>query len=325
MIHSCSELPAYNTPSGKACVDAIAQKFVFTRVLGQGKQGVAFEVVRKQQKMVVKVVELGVDGINEVETQCLLNDLKDKTGVFTHIFGWQVCDEMPAPWAEWVNLRIKKGERFLFIFMEKSIEQWEDVNLKPSEEKAILFLMLHGLMVARRELNGFSHDDIHKENVMLQPIELNKTLSLDDGYVVGPNLRFVPKFIDYGFSLVGYEEEEEEASDDDLFGGAPEASTDMASVEFLFMGKFPEFFDTIQFATARQSDMKDYESLQTLLDMDFFREFHGGNKENHMGARCSVCSSSVARYQWQGKNSDYTFCSKACGNLWGQGIGEFVK
>ena len=320
MIRPCSETPAYNTPSGKSCVDEIAEKFAFSRTLGQGKQGVVFEVIRKQQVMAVKVVPMGVDGINEIETQCLLNGLNDQTGVFLHIYGWQVCENMPAGWADFVRLQTK--ERLLFIFMEKTIKSWEDVDLKPHEKKAALFLLIHGLMVARREFNGFSHDDIHKENIMLQSIELKKTIQLVEGYLVGPNLRFVPKYIDYGFSFVGYEEEDEEEEEDELFGSTAQTSTDLSSLEYLFEDAFTaEFFNSREFTTARQSDIKDYIALQTLLDMDFFREYHK-TENNHIQGRCIVCSTNRVRYQWP--NTDYRFCSKSCGNFWGQGVGQFI-
>lgn len=320
MLRSCDEVPAYNTPSGKSCVSDIANKFVYTRTLGQGKQGIAFEVVNEQQKMVVKVVPLEADGIREVESQCLLNDLSGETGVFTRSFGWQVCSEMPSQWAEFVRFPAK--ERLLFIFMEKSMETWKEMTLKPSEKKAALFIMLHGIMTARKAFNGFNHDDIHAENVMLQPIEMDKIVNLGGGYSVGPGLRFVPKFIDFGYTYIGFEDEEDDQDEDDLFGGSGQVSTDIGSIEFLMGDDFAKFFATPEFARARQSDLKDYQSLQILLDMPFFKEFK--DTENRpVNSRCSVCSSSMALYRW--KNPQYKFCSMACGNLWGQGIGEFIK
>ncbi len=242
MLHSCDEVPAYNTPSGSNCVNDIANKFVYTRTLGQGKQGIAFEVVHEQQRMVVKVVPLQVDGIREVESQCLLNDLKQETGVFTRSFGWQVCSEMPSQWAEFVSFPTK--ERLLFIFMEKSMETWREMTLKSDEKKTALFMMLHGIMVARKAFNGFSHDDIHADNVMLQPIEMDKVVHLSGGYSLGPGLRFVPKLIDYGYTYIGFEEEEE-GDDEDM-----PTSTDIGSIEYLMGGEFAELFDTPEFTRA---------------------------------------------------------------------------
>lgn len=308
-------------------MEQLAQRFAFVKMLGKGEQGVVFEVIHEQQKMVVKVVEMGVEGINEIETQCTLNDLDAKTGIFTHAFGWQVCSAMPAAWADFVTF--DHTERLLFIFMEKTMETWASVPLKPTEEKAILFLLLHGLMVARRDAGGFQHDDIHKENVMLQPIDFTRVVYLDGGYTVGPRLRFVPKLIDYGYAMIGYESDD----DDSMFGndsdeeGDGTPTTDLGSIQFLFQGRFEAFFNSPQFTTARQSTLKDHQAIQQLLDMPFFQEYQ--DKENKPTIRCSVCSASQSRptqtyWQWRGRDPSLAFCSDACGSVWRRGIGAFI-
>lgn len=324
MIRPCSEVPAYNTPSGASCVQNLAEKFAFVKLLGSGEQGVAFEVVHEQQKMVVKVIPMGLSGLNEIETQCILNQLQSKTGIFTKSFGWQVCSEIPSPWAEYVAF--DTTERILFIFMEKAMETIESVPMKRKEKKAVLFLLLHGLMIARRDLNGFKHDDIHKENVMLQSIEYNSVVHLDDGYTVGPHLRFVPKLIDYGFSKVKYEYEDSD-SEEDSEENRP--TTDLSSIQILFENNgFEAFFASPEFQAARTSLYTDYRAIKVLLDMDFFKEYH--DNEDRASIRCSVCSASPLTsrhlyYSWSKCDPNFTFCSIACGNVWRRGIGAFMS
>ena len=323
LLNPCSEVPTFDTPSGEGCVNELANEYKFSRILGKGEEGgIVFEVIKDQHVMAVKVRDFDEASIKEVETQCMLNSMRNKTGVFAKAYGWQVCDELPSQWSRYLPNTIDIDDP-LFIFMEKTIKEWKDVNLEPEEYKAILFLLIHGLYVARKAF-GFSHDDIHTENVMLQPASGTVSVQIENGPSFAiPGLRFVPKLIDFGLSLTGKEEEEDSEEEDGLFASGPTPSTDMGSIALIYSGKFKSFFDSREFAIARQSGQTDYGALETLLRMDLFKEYRTDDKENTL--RCSVCSAEHSGMRWKGKGEDYVFCSVSCGNYWGRGIGKFIK
>jgi len=323
LLHPCTETPSPDTPSGEACIGALASKYVFSGMLGSGEQGIVIEVIHKQHVMAVKIVPLDEFGIDEVQIQCMLNALQKKTGIFSRAYGWQVCNEIPRQWKEHVVAPFEESGPLLFIFMEKTIKAWNDVHLKASEYKAVLFLLLHGLYIARKEL-GFDHDDINTANVMLQPKEMGHSVNVAVGnvYFTVNNGRFVPKLIDYGMATTKYthEEEEEDNDSDDLFGGGPTPSTDVSSLEYLLEDKIQlaPFFNSFEFMEAKESSKHDYKAIETLLLMDFFKEYRT-DKEN-VQFRCSVCLTD-AKLQWE---NGFTFCSKECGVYWGQSIGNFI-
>jgi len=316
MIHPCSTLPTVDAVSETEYCERIAESYPFTELLGRGEVGVAFEVMHDFQPMVVKATPLTQEGIDEVKAQCLLNSLSDKTGIFARAFGWIVCDAMPKAW-DMVDYEVEEeGQKYLFIFMEKTQKSWltpkklkKKMKMTDAQLKHILYLLIHGLYVARKEI-GFSHDDLHSGNLMLQVVPGKS------------GTRFVPKLIDFGFALIGEDSEPEEQSEDDMFGSAGvEASTDMGQIVHLFDGVFAGFFDSEEYWEARASGRNDYKTLKRLLKMDFFKE--EATKENTL--KCAVCAHNVARYQWRGMAPEYKFCSEPCAMYWGKGIGQFLK
>jgi len=316
-IHPCSQLPSINEAIGSSCMTKIAQRYKFVKVLGTGTVGMAIQVKNNEtgKFLVVKIVPLDTEAVNEIQTQCLLSELKNKTGIFVTAYGWQVCEDIPDEWDEQMEDNDfpetwDAPDKILCIFMEETSKRLTDYQLTPVEKKAVAFILLHGLYVARKELE-FSHDDIHEENIMLQPRDSSKTpVSLSVGNVtfqMPPRIRVVPKLIDYGYSTTKYtttSKEDEDEDEDDMFSSHVDNSTDIGSLGFVF----PEIESIIE--SARSTAGSDYKSIRTILMSTYFAAYR--DKENKLvGERCLVCMS-PAMVQYKNRAVD-TFCDLKCG------------
>lgn len=298
-MRPCSESPTLD----EAPVDELDASYTFIQVLGKGSEGLVVEVQdEKHRRLAVKIVPLTTQSIQEVNTQCLLTDLNKKTKIFAHAYGWQVHASIPLQWKQFLKQEEVEEGTLLFIFMEKTIENWtnsDKLRIQSMERKAIVFLILHGLYWARKELE-FDHSDLHDENIMLQMNTSQNPLKLkidENEFVLPGDIRFIPKLIDFGFSTTKFtvkdEEEEEASSEDDIFGGSSAGSTDVSSLVFAF----PEIAKIMELA--QNSDASDFEVLEEVLLSNYFSEFR---------RICKVCGS-VARFI---STNQTLYCSTEC-------------
>lgn len=326
MFRPCTELPSESTPLGDNCLDTLTQKYTFVSTIGSGAAGTTVLLQHNAQELVVKLSPLNKMSVGDVAISCQVNSLRPKTGIFVPTFGWLVCS---APRVRrWPKMR---GNKILYIFMDHAGYEWrkESIQLSQQEHKALLFLLLHGFYVARRDLQ-FSHNDLHAENVLLKAIRPDFQLVLDGGFVIAPGTTpFIPQVIDFGQSKTasypGGKEEEEDSdsgSDDDMFERAPSsssssssASDDLRQIEYLFLyerhdgGFLQPFFDSTAYSKAKADGSAD--SIYALLQDPIFNEVVTKQPQiPRVVDRCLVCSD-VATHKWENK-AGYVFCSDAC-------------
>lgn len=332
LIFPCSKTPELDQTSATSCVDEIAQQYAFDTFLGAGTKGMAIRVknMKTSKYLVVKILPLDQDGVNEIQTQCTLSDIKRETGIFVKAYGWQVCEDIPEAWDSKLEdndfpLEWDAPDKVLFIFMEETAKRWtdrEELGIRKDERRAIVFLLLHGLYVARRELE-FTHEDIHEENIMLQPKDTTKPVVVKVGtqeFVIPAKVRFVPKLIDYGYSRTKYSPALSEGEDsfssedeeDDLFGprsvSGSEGTTDLSSLAFVF----PEI-DSIITEKVRASTGKDYKVLEKVLFNNYFSVFIDKENTNVTSRVLLLCNVCMAPARVQYKNLDEnTFCDVRC-------------
>lgn len=212
-IHGCDELPK-DTPiqQDADCLERIQDTYLAANWTGEGMYGMALRLVTckmggRSQDLIVKV---GMIDETELRIGCELNALYELTPVFPHTFGWLVCHEIPDKWLRTMTLeqlesvKIWDKPPLLFIFVQPVDEKWVDFPLRGVDHayRTSLFILLHGLWVARTRL-GFQHNDLHGDNLMLQPqisrrrepvrLQYNQTEVLID-------TELVPRIIDYGRS-----------------------------------------------------------------------------------------------------------------------------
>lgn len=284
-MRPCSDTPTFeDVPSSSSL-----REYTFVKIAGSGTQGIVIEVDKKGTRVAVKIVPLTERSIEEVKTQCLLTDLREKTRLFAHAFGWQIRNGIPSHWERF----LKKYGRVLLIFMEKTIENWSNAAsllILPNERKAILFLILHGMYWGRKLLN-FDHSDLHSENIMLQHNYSEKPIKVsieNQQFVLPAKLRFIPKLIDFGYSTTKFTKtyEESESEDDDLFASSSNSSTDVSSLKFIF----PELESIIE---------KGDHAFERALLSDYFSEYR---------RICNVCN---AKAHFLGCD-EMLYCSNKC-------------
>jgi hypothetical protein len=214
-IHNCSELPSGNNINLELdadCLNQIALAFKAWKWRGNGAYGFAIETITahgsppKKERLIVKVSSVNV---NEIQVACALNVLLEETPVFPHTYGWLVGDTVPKGWMLFLktmepdhDLIVYPPPLFMFTFVQPVDDKWDDTLLAVENGyRVVLFFLLHGLYVARSRL-GFNHGDIHGGNIMMEyHMQQEKENILRYGpYEAEVKSRFVPRFIDYGYS-----------------------------------------------------------------------------------------------------------------------------
>jgi hypothetical protein len=185
-----------------------------------------FKLSQDRQDVAVKVMPLpSEDSIKDVRIACMLNNLTD-TPVFVKTFGWLKCSEIPSLWLKGLNIKkdaprsFACSKMFLFQVMAFSSHAWSDtkIQLDVEEYRVMLFMLLHGLWVAK-EKHQFRHHDIHEGQILFQTCKPDTVVTL----AVGENRytlkceRFIPKLIDFGFATLEDVLSEEESSGEGMF------------------------------------------------------------------------------------------------------------
>jgi serine/threonine protein kinase len=149
------------------------------------------------------------DTEHELFIACQVNGLRKFTPVFIQTFGWIVSRKVPKAWAAYVNLsKVQYSEipkkSFMMLFMEQSNYKFKSKAVRFDEKQylTILFILLHALYIARRELH-FTHSDLHMGNIMLDithETHLNLAIGDNDTFDIALPNGFLPKIIDFGHS-----------------------------------------------------------------------------------------------------------------------------
>lgn len=221
-MRSCDEVPEEGTvdlPVDKECLETLLKTYEYESVLGAGANGVVLGVRDKSNRRLLLAIKLTpiYNAAFDVRVACKMNGLLDKSPIFNETLGWIVCNQVPHAWLHnnmyatmiqnWLTRGNKKLVYMVSIRNEYEFDQiWNDsVNRDPLTWKAGLFLLLHGIGMARKQFGGFSHGDIQRGNIMWAVNrEPNKPIIVKmqntEFHVYAP---CVPKLIDFGASHFG--------------------------------------------------------------------------------------------------------------------------
>lgn len=293
-MHSCSDYNDQSKLDGFDCLDMIeATDLVF---LGEGQNGV---VLYLNNDLAVKITYAG-DYMHEMQIGCQLERLRPMTQAFVHLKGWNRCKGIPPSWLrylprydqnhELIDWGKYEDKPLLYLFMERGLYRirlqkglspsagngvvfWEDVS--PDDAKKLLLILLHGLYIARKELQ-FSHNDIHDGQIMLFRRNTTSHIYLCGGLLKITDLPVIPKFVDYGASVVG---------------PGNSFSDDVAQLGRTFRNIHPDFFEEFTesdaFEDAAGSSRDNFEVIHRLMESDFFAEFFHNRRED--ARLCQAC------------------------------------
>jgi hypothetical protein len=235
-IHLYSELPAARGPMvnhetnkiswllhrDKGVVEFLEQTFTTgggcKKFLGHGRFGT---VIGLSDSVAVKILEFRLAAENkrfdplivirdvqqELFIACQLNALQKFTPALVRTHGWLISQHIPLSWKPFVKLEqleYKDVEKhsYMLMFMEHIAHPFDSKKALVTGYLNIIFILLHALYVAKREL-GFNHSDLHMGNIMLEVTSnRNVILPMNDKLSFNVNLPdgYIPKIIDFGFS-----------------------------------------------------------------------------------------------------------------------------
>ena len=333
-MKSCSVVPSENEPPSPACVQFLLDNYVFIKRIGKGEMSVIARLDSTTplvQQIVVKIMPLDVNARQDLSIACQLNSLAKETPVFVHTWGWIACGEIPADWKRFM-FALPMGvdwslPTFIYQVMDYAPESWADkgTSFLAEEYESMLFLLLHGLYTARKELGSFSHNDIHEGQVLLQPCKPKTVITcrVEGNLLEVVCERFVPKLIDFGMasskshpyssSSSSSDEENVDDDDDDMFESSSSISdsSDVKDLLILFetrmrKDKVKTFKRSKWMEEALISQPEDYNVIAKVLLNDFKMK----KGKEMIGRRCMVCAEANANYVWKG--TDIYFCGLAC-------------
>lgn len=118
---------------------------------------------------------------------------------------------------------------------------------------------------------------------------------LGEGYQID-KCRFMPKFIDFGASIIGN-------NDEDAF------SDDVGQLVLTFdrIHKQTELLESYEYEEAAGSLRTNYKVIRDLLDLPYFAEFHSGPK--HVDAICMGC---MTRATHKIIGTNFHVCGERC-------------
>jgi hypothetical protein len=218
------------------CIERLTEHFKPSKILGVGAYGITFllqDTHTGENEMVLKIQNTDVDSYREiVNSLMIVNNFN--IAIFTRILNWNICQTFPSQWKQKFlynekdiekQLKETKGKEekkqletkltltkqakslfnnvnfhapYSYITMERNDVNIRDVMLSDDEVKCICFILLHGIMSAKKIYPYFNHSDIHGGNVMLNYHDTDTDIVLDNGKYIIKNLQFFPKLIDYG-------------------------------------------------------------------------------------------------------------------------------
>jgi len=175
--------------------------FQFYGVLGAGVSGVVVKAGRDDKIFAIKCIPEDDDTENEIFTTCEINNLQEKTPIFNKIHGYVRLKHLPKIYFMGIfKLYPLLTHARILIVQEMNTGHLDDIQwFHEKELKVVWFILLHGIMIARKYLGYFYHRDIHIKNVMLKPFS-SALLRLEEDKFELKGVRFIPKLIDFGQS-----------------------------------------------------------------------------------------------------------------------------
>lgn len=329
------ELPTENSLVNIDQVNKILTEFYVIKYLGKGGSSIVVEVHPPSDNttaLAVKVMLLSdKSSINDIEIACQLNGLQKLTPFFIYTHGWFILDGIPKIWRDTIDDYPDRYDTntLLCQMMDKSAYNFDDitVRLTEAEYKQILYIMLHGIELAKSRL-GFKHGDLHVGQILLN-VNRNEQLTIDTTVIQMD--RFCPKLIDFGFSTTDLHPERSFQSFSQSFSTDSSENVSFGDEEDVSHHTLKDDVDTLisivhekmrqqlfarkrshnQFFTPRS--LKEFEQYAETRDNSYFDSIIVRRDVEPLKNHCMVCHGE-ATLEW--KNTGYTFCSKKCSNYW---------
>lgn len=345
-IHNCNELPSVvNLHEDPDCLDQVNTIFDVERWMGEGQYGMVMRLGRKEDVTYpIEQIAVKVSPVSEVELRvaCKMNAARQETPIFLFTYGWLLCKEIPERWKAITNITerrhsILRTSPVLFTFMQPVEHKWFDIPYVIDHRyRTCLFILLHGLWVARSRFN-FHHGDLHGGNIMLQRVKYAKDVKTTFRYgeiEASVYVEFMPRLIDYGYaSTKTYKSDRDfhktdlemlRQTFDDRFESDSEAYGDVAFQE---QKAFYAFLRSPEWKNAESNP--DADSMLPLFSHSYFDvpeiQRHQVKRHKSIEARCFTCCSSNVKFQINHKISESKhFCHENCYKKM-QGICRFIK
>lgn len=251
---------------------------------------------------------------NELKISCKMNRLSTKSLIFTRFYGWTVVERVPENWriflenSEWYSKR-RYFREFFMLFMEVNDTRIDEHQFSFTQLKSILIMLLHGLMVARRQFSHFHHDDLYARNIMIKfreshPSERKRRndqfddihLDLFDGtFLILENVDVIPKIIDF----------EHASFNDEMIC----FSSDYSTIKEDFMNELINnledhektwFYDF--FNSQKYEELIEYDAGEPEPILAFLRRYSGFKRSKPNTEKlemCLLCNSMEAKYSFR--------------------------
>lgn len=323
-IHSCSELQDEAiTVSDQNVLNFIATEFKFMKYLGSGRLGHVFLFSRgKDEQITMKVMPCSKASEDEIRTACVLNSVQPLTGIFTHAFGWLSCSTFPPTLVDYIapEKRPDSMVEHIYLFSEYVPFAWNDPNFRFSDTdfRTMFFLLLHGIYIARREMDFFHHD-IYDGNILLREVMASESVHVQttDVEFRVTGMRFVPKLIDYSESKTKplstssksrYKFSDLKMLADEFLRKMEEQKDRDARRAFL------KFTNSMEFEDACKQDASNSVVVDELLNNAYFAipeiiRVDRPEKKLKPINRCFVCTTPAPYYF---DTTKWNFCSDSC-------------
>jgi hypothetical protein len=357
-----------------SCLQKLIKNFKFTDVLGVGVYGFTLLMIdQPNNQIVLKVQNTDSNSYRDiVNSLMLVNNLN--IAIFTRILNWSICEEFPDEWIEQFKtmykeiqkLQQKKGisekekqklnakqqklnkawdlmeedsfhPPYSYITYEKNDHNIRDIDLTDDEVKSIIFILLHGIMTARKSYPDFNHTDIHGGNMMLNNHDPNSPIILDNGKFIIRNLKYFPKLIDYGLTRFSkkYNNRKQRKKEINSFGGGYPPQNDVYRIFYVFnwdnerwlgvrkggyknviSDEYMKTFDTQKISTF----VTGWEPIMELLNhkilespnIEHHEESESTEKRSRLTAFCNSCYSQNAKWTYHNTRDSYFFCDAKC-------------
>lgn len=331
-IHPCNEIPDFNKVD-EHCISIMKEEFNVrkTRVIGRGEYGMV--VMLHETHVVVKIQPYTEKNKHNRDRELAISgELNDENiSIFIHTFGWLLCKRVPKQWREHEHYNViienyKKfyqdtndPEYFLFTFMEEATMSLDNNNLflTRSEQLVLIFILGQGLYHANKRL-GFTHGDIHLQNILLTKTKTKGPLRLMmvgnvEFEVMLPKGHYYPKLIDFG--LAGTKKHP--------YHGKRQTgmSADLYQVIHAFnqrKAKYPDSGDNLGIPRQTMEVYTYYTNILTYEDIETFLlekmgEVDGIQRvtKTKKTKSCIFCGH-VAKRRWDTTNA-FVFCADTCG------------
>jgi hypothetical protein len=245
-------------------------------------------VVVKYGDIALKILPFDKWAMEETTLMLKIAFLSQYCVIFGEFHGWFVCSKIPDGWIDEYGFAtdlqcwIKKRKHLIVLGLEYTRFSVFDFTYTGRDLKYILFILLHGIGVARRLVPNFRHRDIHSGNILIQKHDelelLPLTLSCGTIFKL-KDVKYIPKLIDFGEAKMDNPDEDHELYEPfrDVDGRLFEPRSDVFRISLVIMQmitgdqrEFEEFFASPEYTRACAQD--DYLSIEKLLKSPFFRQ-----------------------------------------------------